>query len=76
MRIRHEIPQARIQETVCVMDAHTPPCEHPGQHIRQAMGLGDGERNLPLGGIAALDPGAPEGGIGDAQERLGQEKRR
>ena len=28
------------------------------------------------GGIAALDPGAPEGGIGDAQEGLGQLKRR
>jgi hypothetical protein len=73
VRIRHEIPQARVQEALGVMDPDATSGQDTGQHVRQAMGLGDGERDRPLGGIAALDPGAPQGGLGDAQEGPGQE---
>jgi hypothetical protein len=59
VRVGHEIPQAWVQEAVRVVNAHAPSCENTSKDIRQAMGLGDGERYRALGGIAALDPGAP-----------------
>ena len=75
MRIGHEIAQARVQKALGVVDADAPPGENAGEHVGKAMGLRDGERDRALGGIAALDPGAAEGGTGDAQEGLGQEER-
>ena len=65
-----------FREALGVVDADAPPGENAGEHVGKAMGLRDGESDRALGGIAALDPGAAEGGIGDAQEGLRQKERR
>jgi hypothetical protein len=75
MGIRHQIPQARIEEALRVVKSDPSPGKNACEHIREAMGLRDGERDGTLRGGAAFDPGAAEGGAGYAQERTGQMKR-
>ena len=76
MGIRHEIAQAGVEEPLHVGDAHASSGKNPREHVRQAMGLRDGERDRTLRRIAALDPGAAEGRASDAEERAGHRERK
>lgn len=70
-RIRHQLPDGRIEKVGDRVDVHPAARQHPRQQFRQLVPLHDGER---LGRPARVQPVAPEL-VGerarDAQERLG-----
>ena len=69
MRIGHEVAQARGEEARRLAHADAAPGQHARQHVGKAVRLRDRGPRSRRAGVAAVDPGAAEDGLVDAEKR-------
>ncbi len=69
IRVRHQVPDSRIEIGLHRVRLHAPPRQHPRQQFGHRMALGDGERLRAAALVQPVAPGAAAGGTLDAQER-------
>ncbi len=75
--VGQEVAQARLEEARHGMEIDPAAGQHPGQHLRQAVALRDGDREaLRRRRGAALVPGPPERGAVNVEEGAGQVEER
>ena len=68
VRVRQEVAQLRGKEARHLVHGDAAPGEHPRQDVGHAVALRDRGRNRRRHGVAAVEPGATEGGAGHAED--------